>query len=84
MSQIASLQADLKELAGAQLETTQIVQQQEEALALERKNKEDMRRKYKVCTFHKTILWHGGKLHKGYVNTLTHLSNLIYKMSCIL
>ncbi|XP_013416003.1 coiled-coil domain-containing protein 150-like [Lingula anatina] len=50
MSQIASLQAEIRGLSEAQLETSQVLEDQEYKLQSERKQREELHRKYRVST----------------------------------
>ncbi len=48
-SQVSGLQTELRSLAHAQCETTELLQQQEADLDRERKYSDELRRKLKVC-----------------------------------
>ena len=50
MMQVTSLQDELKTLAEAQIEASQLIQQQEDDITRERKESEALRQKYKVIT----------------------------------
>lgn len=54
MNQISELQEEIKGLAQAQVDTTVLLQEQEEELARERKTANEWKRKYKV-TFYKCL-----------------------------
>ena len=49
-SQVNSLQSELQSLANAQVETAELLQQQEEDLERERKYSDELKRKLRVCT----------------------------------